>query len=254
MPGVGQTKRKPYAMSLIITLNVREGIVMASDSRISLDRTVGPPQSQTVLLSVAQADTNYKTFLTPTGIGISMCGAASINGVPISGYIESFINDVAVPKNLEVDTLPAELLSYFAAMQPIPATQFHIAGYKKLVGTSEQHVWCVTVDTSKIERVNGGNQGIVWGGESDILTRLIQPIATLDSNGAVSSVLPHFAVPWGFFSLQDAIDFSTFALRSTIDAMRFQPRPKTVGGPIDVLVIKPTGAFWVQRKELRVGQ
>ena len=39
-------------------------------------------------------------------------------------------------------------------------------------------------------------------------------------------------------------------MRSTIDAIRFQPRPKTVGGPIDVIVIKPNRSFWVQRKEL----
>jgi hypothetical protein len=240
-------------MSLIITLNVREGIVMASDSRITLDRTLGAPPNQTVVLSVAQSDTNYKTFLTPTSIGISTCGAASINGVPISGYIESFINDVAVPKNLEVDALPDELLTYFAAMSPVPATQFHVSGYKRVNNTSEQHVWRVYVDLGKTERLSVGDQGIVWGGEIDVLTRLLQPLAMLDANGAIASVLPHHAIPWGFFTLQDAIDFSTFALRSTIDAMRFQPRPKTVGGPIDVLVIKPTGAFWVQKKELKVG-
>jgi len=32
--------------------------------------------------------------------------------------------------------------------------------------------------------------------------------------------------------------------------MRFQTREKTVGGPVDVLVIKPDRAFWVARKEL----
>jgi len=51
--------------------------------------------------------------------------------------------------------------------------------------------------------------------------------------------------------LQDAIDFSIFAIRTTIDTIRFQPRPKTVGGPIDVLVIKPEETIWVQHKALR---
>jgi len=51
--------------------------------------------------------------------------------------------------------------------------------------------------------------------------------------------------------LQDAVDFSIFAIRTTIDAIRFQARPKNVGGPIDVLVITPDGAEWIQRKELR---
>ena len=55
---------------------------------------------------------------------------------------------------------------------------------------------------------------------------------------------------WEFFTLQDSIDFAEYAIKTTIDAMKFQRRVKTVGGPIDVLVIKPTGAQWISRKEL----
>jgi hypothetical protein len=50
--------------------------------------------------------------------------------------------------------------------------------------------------------------------------------------------------------LQDAIDFAIYAVKTTRDTMRFQTRFKTVGGPVDVLVIKPEKAFLVQRKEL----
>jgi len=32
--------------------------------------------------------------------------------------------------------------------------------------------------------------------------------------------------------------------------MRFQARPKNVGGPIDVLTLTPEGVKWIQRKEL----
>jgi len=84
------------------------------------------------------------------------------------------------------------------------------------------------------------------------LARLILPVAQIDQKGAVTNTFPHFGIPFKFFTLQDAIDFAVFAVRSTIEAIRLQPRPKTVGGPIDVLVIKPENAFWVQRKELSV--
>jgi hypothetical protein len=50
--------------------------------------------------------------------------------------------------------------------------------------------------------------------------------------------------------VQDAIDYALYAVRVTIDTIRFQARPKTVGGPVDILVIRPTGAQWIQRKEL----
>jgi hypothetical protein len=71
----------------------------------------------------------------------------------------------------------------------------------------------------------------------------------MDDQGNFNQV-PYYHIPWGFFTLQDAIDYAIYAVRATIDSIRFQPRAKTVGGPIDVLVIKPDGAFWVQKKEL----
>jgi hypothetical protein len=82
------------------------------------------------------------------------------------------------------------------------------------------------------------------------LTRLIQPVGELDADGKVIRVLPQYGVPWNFFTLQDAIDFAIFAVGATIEAIRFQPRAKTVGGAVDVLVITPTAAKWIRRKEL----
>ncbi len=240
-------------MSFVITLYVREGIVMASDSRLTLNAQQQTGGTQTIRLAVGQSDANYKTFLTPTGVGVSTYGAADIGGVPMAGYIESFINDIVAPKSLDADQVANEILKYFQALQPVPDTHFHVAGYKKTNNTSDQQVWQVSVAQGQVNRLNPpGLQGASWGGETDILARLIQPVGLLDQQGNLSIPLPHHSIPWGFFTLQDAIDFAIFAVRSTIDALRFQPRPKTVGGPIDVLVVKPTGALWVQRKELRI--
>ena len=98
-------------------------------------------------------------------------------------------------------------------------------------------------------------QGAAWNGETEILARLVNPYWTesKSEDGAVT-YNKHNAppIPWNFFSLQDAIDFATFAIKTTIETMRFQERLKTVGGPIDILIIKPTGATWISRKELHV--
>jgi hypothetical protein len=225
---------------------------MASDSRLSLDVPQKGPQGQSVLLIVGQSDSNYKTFLTPTNVGISTYGAADIKGVPIAGYVESFINDIVVPKKLEVDQVAQEILKHFQGFTPPPATTFHVAGYKAQKPSSDQQVWVVEVAKGSAQMINPpGLQGVSWGGETDILARLVQPTGQLDSSGKVVVQFPVYEIPWGFFTLQDAIDFAIFAIRSTIDAIRFQPRAKTVGGPIDVLVIKPTEVMWIQRKALR---
>ena len=240
-------------MSLIITLYVREGIVMASDSRLTLNVEQKSTAGQSTLLAVGQSDSVYKTFLTPTRVGISTYGDAAIGGVPIAGFVDSFINDIVAPGDLAVDGVADEVLKYFQRQQPVPNTGFHVAGYVEQEGVLTQRVWNVSVKANQKQHINApGAPGASWGGEADILTRLLQPLAQIDAAGNIVKQLPQYAIPWQFFTLQDAIDFAIFAVRSTIEALRFQPRAKTVGGPVDVLVIKPKEAFWVQQKALGV--
>lgn len=237
-------------MSFIITLNVHEGIVMASDSRLTLNTQKQVNQQTVQQISVSMSDSNYKTFLTNNKIGISTFGAAEIQGIPIAGYIESFVNTECEDENT-VEVVAQKILDHFRTYTPVPATQFHVAGYQVENAQKVQHIWNVNVANNNKNRVNINDPGAAWGGEGDILARIIQPTAQIDQQNNITKVLPHFGIPFKFFTLQDAIDFAIFAVRSTIDAIRFQPRPKTVGGPIDVLVIKPEEAFWVQRKKLK---
>lgn len=238
-------------MSFVITLYVREGIVMASDSRLTLNTQTQNPTGQTLNLAVGQSDSNYKTFLAPNKVGISTFGAAEIAGVPIAGYIESFMTQQLVAETSVKETAE-RLLAHFSTYTPIPQTQFHVAGYALEEGrTQSQEVWLVSLATKTNQRINPiGQQGATWGGEGDIVARLLQRVGRLDANGALQQELPNHPIPYQFFTLQDAIDFATFAVRSTIEAIRFQPRPKTVGGPIDILVLKPGEALWVRRKQL----
>lgn len=237
-------------MSFVITVYVREGIVMASDSRLSLNYEEPRGDGQVVQMSVAQSDTNYKTFLAQSRIGISTFGAADINGVPIAGYIESFISE-RIAERTNINEVPALLLDYFRRFTPPPQTQFHVAGYEHAESKYVQHAYHVHVPNNVSQPVNpAGQQGATWGGEADIMTRLLKPVAEVDQEGKLVGKVPSFLVPFQFFTLQDAIDFAVFAVRSTRDAIRFQPRPKTVGGPIDVLVLKPERAWWVQLKDL----
>jgi hypothetical protein len=238
-------------MSFVITMYVREGIVMASDSRLSLNITKQEGDKQLVHVSVGLSDSNYTTFLAPNNVGISTYGTADIKGVPIAGYIESFISEIIPDVNTDIDEVPPKLLSYFRKFDPHPDTKFIVAGYKSQGNEKQQQVWLVDISNKSVAQVNPpGQQGAQWGGEADILTRLILPVAEINQQNKIKQVLPFFPIPWQFFTLQDAIDFCIFAVRSTTDAIRFLPRAKTVGGPIDVLVIKPDNAFWVQRKEL----
>lgn len=239
-------------MSFIITLWTQEGIVMASDSRLTLNTMVKQNEQQ-IQISYPQSDANYKTFLAPGNIGISTCGAAEIQGVPISGYVDSFIHEKLEGKQIELLQVPQQLLDYFRSLSIIPDSIFHVSGYSEEKGKQIPHIWRVFIRENKLVEVIQPGQagGAAWSGETDVMTRLIAPIILPQRDGSTVTV-PEAPITWAFFTLQDAIDFSIFAVKTTRDTMRFLAKIKTVGGPVDVLVIKPgkDRAVWIQRKEL----
>jgi hypothetical protein len=232
-------------MSLILTVNVREGIVIAADSRLTLNSTNQQAQNQIINFAVGMSDTNRKIFVTPQNVGIAPFGAADIQGVPIAGYIDSFI--ISMDPELDVKQVADELIKHFRGYAPIPQTLFHVAGYNKNENP-EQEVYQVDVKNNNVTKLNKPNeQGMAYGGEGDVITRLLQPVFQKDNKNNYQP-LPQHPIPINFFTIQDAIDFSVYIIKTTIDTIRFQSRPKTVGGPIDVLVIRPNSCEWVSKK------
>ncbi len=245
-------------MSLIITVHTNEGIVMSSDSRTTFNKQDFSPLPDgkgaiiTNLQGVHYSDTTYKTFLAPNNAGISTCGAAAIAGKPVAGYIEEFLN-IHVTRETKVSEMAHKVLEVFRSFAPVPDITFHVAGYERNEGVVDQKFFRVYIASNKVEEIDVTSQGAAWNGEAEILSRLLNPywVQVVGKDGT-----PRFkqqnppAISWNFFSLQDAVDFSMYSMNTTIETMRFQVRLKTVGKPIDILAIKPTGAFWIQRKEL----
>ena len=118
-------------LTFIITLYVKEGIVMASDIRLTLNSTRQEQDKQIIQMAVGQTDSTYKTF-TPTNIDISTFGSAEIQGVPLTGFIESFINEVLSAGSYDVEQVAQELLNYFRKLQSPADVGFLVAGYKKV--------------------------------------------------------------------------------------------------------------------------
>ena len=243
-------------MSFVITIAVREGIVMAADSRLTLtfkDPNFTDPNSKVErLISVPQSDATNKLFLAQNRIGISTFGAGDINGVPISGFIESFIRTIGPDNNPE--QVADSIKDYFRGIAPNLDAWFHIAGYSDSQGGDQLgEAWRIHVKGNlKQPIIARGNQVPVWNGELDIMNRLMADVQFRWSENDQFSPLPKYLIPFNYFTLQDAVDFAVFAVRTTIDTMRFLPRLRTVGGPIDVLVIKPDGAHWPSQKQLHV--
>jgi hypothetical protein len=243
-------------MSFVIAIYVKEGIVLASDSRTTFNATQTiPPQidggvpSIVNQLGVHISDTNYKSFVTTNHVGITTCGDASIKGLPITGYIESFMREY---DSADVETIANALLPYFKSIEPNLKSIFTVAGYKYVKENQyEQKVFVINTQRGTVEELNTSVQGAHWDGETDVLIRLIQPLSLKQDKGTYYD-LPQYIIPWQFFTLQDAIEFAEYATKVTIDTMKFQERVKTVGGPIDILVLKPNSHQWISHKELHI--
>ncbi len=242
-------------MSLIVTLHCEEGIVMASDSRVTFSNSSTANNVTTVNLGASQSDAIYKTFLTPQRFGISYCGDATVKGVPLAGFVEAFINEKLTAET-EIDAVPGLLIDHFKTLDPVPDSVFHVAGYQIQDKLRTQKIWRVLNKSGqKFELVpTVQRHGIIWNGEMDVLTRILLSGVCIQEPNGVYTPLLHFGIPFESFTLQDMIDFAVYAIRLTADTMRFQLRIKSVGGPIDVLVIKPTEAIWIQRKQLKYNE
>lgn len=235
-------------MSFIITVYTNEGIIMASDSRTTYSNQAILPNGEIHHnFGIQITDTTYKTFICNPRIGLSTCGDASIHGIPIAGFIENFISQ-KVSNEDSIEDVCTKLKDYFSQYNPLPDAVFIVAGYN--LNDQDQHISRVFIATGEVIPVDSTNvPGAIWNGEASILQKLINPVGIKNKDGSYDD-LPNYSIGFNFFTLQDAIDFAEYAVDVTIKTMSFQNCVKTVGGPIDILAIKPSGAFWIRHKEL----
>ena len=233
-------------MSFIITVYTNEGIIMASDSRLTYNMVNQGGISGT-LIGVQTTDTTYKTFLCrDNSIGISTCGDASVRDMPIAGFIEDFISK-KTNKDSTVESVSQGLIDHFSHFTPTPSTHFIVAGYNQ--SDLKQTITRVLIEERNYFFVDTSLPGAMWDGEIDIFTRLTKSVSLRNGNNSYTD-LPSYVTGFNYFTLQDAINYAEYAVDVTIRTMFFQNRVKTVGGPIDILAIKPDGAFWIKRKQL----
>ncbi len=235
-------------MSLVVTVYVPSGIVMAADSRMTVqrsdDRDEGEQKVRVQQQLVLSDNASKVVELRKVGVGVSVYDAGVINNQPVDSHVHRFEEEAVTPDD-DVISVSSKLVEYFQTNFPGVAVGYHVGGYRLDGRASIPYVLVGhTVREPGAKRVNADDEGkVLYGitraGDTLVANRLIDP-----------NHLPLFAA----MPLQDAVDYSVHLIRTTIDTMRFEPRFPSVGGPIDVLVVTPGGGMrWVQRKELRGG-
>ncbi|MEX0683993.1 MAG: hypothetical protein WD904_12755 [Dehalococcoidia bacterium] len=232
-------------MSLVVTIYVPSGIVMAADSRMSALRTEEREEDgkkTTAQQQFVLSDSAYKVVeLRKVGAGISVYDSGMIDNQPADSLVHRF-EEEELSEDDDVVAVADRFMSYFQTKHAGVNVGFHISGYRVEDKVSVPYVLVGhTTREPQIRRVNATDKGkvqfgIVRAGDTLVANRMI------DKNN-----LPLFSA----MPLQDAADYAVHLIRTTIETMRFEPRFPSVGGPIDILVIRPDGMQWVQRKELR---
>ena len=232
-------------MSLVVTVYVPSGIVMAADSRMTVlrseEREEGD-QKLKVQQQIVLSDNAYKVVALPSiRVGVSVYDAGVINNQPVDSHIHRFEEEAITPED-DVVSCGEKFLSFFQTNYPGVPIGFHVSGYRLEKKASTPHVFVGhTTKQEGVRRVNTSKEGtvqygILRSGDIQVVNRLIE-----------KTQLPLFAA----MPLQDAVDYAIHLIRATIETMRFEPRFPGVGGAIDVLAVTPAGMRWVQRKELR---
>jgi hypothetical protein len=262
-------------MTLAISIVAGDGITVAADSRTSLQ----PTGAQFRVLS----DFTHKVFRVKS-VAVATYGYAFLSGRNIAGHMAEFGQRFAEsdnPSALEVANSVAEFFGdrfdrHMGETKetPIPAGAsalgFLVGGYDGGLGCLHEVALPARSVTNITDSTKGGG---AWRGMTDVVIRMIKGVDLnlvarhvqtdgLDAHyQALQPVFSklEYSIPFGQMNLQDAVDFATLLIRTTIDVQRlthgtagsFGSWPG-VGGPIEVATVTATSGFqWVQKTEIQ---
>lgn len=259
-------------MTIVVGVASPDGLVLAGDSR-----TTRSDGDRTRIAS----DNSCKVFSVGSRWAVATYGVAFVGESTIDGLMTEFIAHIGDEAPQDVDLFSAELGKFFtdrfeAALAKAEAewdveTQgwalgFLVAGYDTQgVGQIGEVLIPGGVQPEESRRTTLSG-GVMWRGQTDVIRRLIHGIdwgelalqeIDLDEEKIEELHGLHYQLEYPI-TVQDAVDFATFLVHTTIDMQRFSDgwmgRPGEVpgcGGPVQVLAVTRSGTRWVTRNELR---
>jgi hypothetical protein len=269
-------------MTIVVTVKINDGIVLASDSATTFHDQQGVPVK---IYNSANKVFNLVKGLPIGGLtwGAGGIGAASISTISkdlrrrFSGDDPQRPDWRLNPNNYTMEGVAQKAREFFfdelykGEYGDKPPTGFFL-GYKICgysAGAPLPELWHFTIngdvcEPPKMMRAQT-DFGPNWDGEYEAMDRLILGIGSnfkkvlliddglteQQAENANSVVIGKLNVPvvLAAMPIQDAIELATFMVETTIRFVRFNLRAETVGGPAEVAVItKHEGFKWVRRK------
>jgi hypothetical protein len=253
-------------MTVVVGVAAPDGMILAAESRTTY--TVGERHR-------IASDFTQKVYPVCDKIGVATYGWNAIGGRTIAGLMDEFVSqlDQEIPReaNAIADALGAFFHERYAAAVPQEERDqlaesglfplgFLVAGYDNDgIGRVRE----VSIPGPAVEaetEITTAVGGASWRGQTDVIRRLVFGFDG-DLFAAAGHQLPEELqepvanLAYGLLfpiTMQDAVDFASFLIRTTIDMQRFSDgtlaNPGNLpgcGGPIRILAITREGVQWI---------
>lgn len=269
-------------MSLGIVFKGPEGIVLAADSRVTLNAEIRNAESKVLLPATFDNATKLLRVAKHDYVGAVTYGIGAIGlrePRTAHSFLPEFENALACEENirLSVEAFAAKFGDFFLrqwlANMPEdyagPDMTFLIGGFD--IDSPYGRVYKIDIPSNPTpEEQNAGQFGIVWGGQLQFTTRLLQGFdphlltivqQSMNLSDTQTSALKDrlistlsLPIPYQFLPLQDCVDLSIFLIRTTMELQTWLVDIRGVGGAIDVATITRTRGFVPIQEKTILGQ
>jgi hypothetical protein len=269
-------------MSLGLTIKGPEGLVLAAESRVTLQiqRQGQPPVFNTFDNATKLFDLKgLNNFVGIVTYGVAAIGQRTAHSfapeLEASLKAKGYGEDTSKTNRHAVEKVAKDLSDFYmdqwkSAKMPVPlpgpGMTFIVSGFDE--DEPYGRVYIIEIPDKPVPEMRSPDQefGLTWGGQHEVVNRLmmgydpglpnllqqlkIAPAAEaqfMQQLGALS-----LQVPFNVLALQDCVDLALFLLRTTIEAQQLSIGLRGCGGPIDVATVtRRAGLHYVQRKIVR---
>lgn len=262
-------------MTLVVSLRVPDGVVIAADSlqttqatiipglkeyettcpkcakQITLREIPGPP----IQMPMSTSSYAQKLFPFKEKFGVASFGSGIVNSRTIYYHMKILEKSLSKQSIDSVSEAADEILDYFdaelkkdlkkrnlkiaSAPEEFYPFGFQVVGYETDEDISGKTIEVLIGKQSREKDIQG--IGCTVSGDRQVVTKLWE----------LREEDPRLATNYGSFSLQDAIDYAEFLIRTTAIHQRFSNMIPTVGGNVDIALVTTYSGFrWIKFKNL----
>jgi hypothetical protein len=237
-------------MTVVVGVAAPDGIVLAADSRTTNFPDGMGDQARYRIIT----DTADKLFTIRDRFAVATYGDALIGPKTIAGLMDEFIASVEPEPPNDIGKLTEILGGFFheryeeaynAAEEPLPEDAparvgFLVAGYDS-DGIGHIHeVFAPGPIVNHEPDLTTAIGGACWRGQTDVINRLVagvdwSALAAQDEQLSEADIGKLNGLEYDLIypvTVQDAVDFATFLIRTTIDMQRFSDGISSGGGSV----------------------